>query len=197
MRAIDRAMEGEVFQMLARDVAPRAEISAIARVHPLDYIEAIRAATPTQGHTAIDDETSISPGSFEAALRSAGGVIFAVDEVMTRKVRYAFVATRPPGHHVQVATPKGFLPQSAARFMTKRFDTPADRRARLCLSRLLLDFEFGFRSEPEFEASIIRPARLLPQLIGPLADHLFAGAHALIPPSGRAPNADRRDRSAP
>jgi len=33
------ALESEVFQMLARDVAPRAEISAIERVHPLDYIE--------------------------------------------------------------------------------------------------------------------------------------------------------------
>ena len=108
LRAIEQAMESEVFQMLARDVAPRAEFSAIARVHPLDYIEAIRAATPTQGHTAIDDETSVSPGSFEAALRSAGGAIFAVDEVMTRKVRNAFVATRPPGHHAEVATPMGF-----------------------------------------------------------------------------------------
>jgi acetoin utilization deacetylase AcuC-like enzyme len=108
LRAIERALESEVFQMLARDIAPRAEISAIERVHPLDYIEAIRAATPSQGHTAIDDETSVSPGSFEATLRSAGGAIFAVDEVMTHKVRNAFVATRPPGHHAEVATPMGF-----------------------------------------------------------------------------------------
>ena len=108
LRAIERALESEVFQMLARDVAPRAEISAIERVHPLDYIETIRAGTPTQGRTAIDDDTSMSPGSFEAALRSAGGAIFAVDEVMTRKVRNAFVATRPPGHHAEVATPMGF-----------------------------------------------------------------------------------------
>src|SRR5208283_1701734 len=43
--------------MLARDVAPRAEISSIARVHPLDYIETIRAGTPTQGRTAIDEDT--------------------------------------------------------------------------------------------------------------------------------------------
>ena len=50
----------------------------------------------------------MSPGSFEAALRSAGGAIFAVDEVMTRKVRNAFVVTRPPGHHAEVATPMGF-----------------------------------------------------------------------------------------
>jgi len=108
LRAIERAFESESFQMLARDTAPRAEISAIARVHPLEYIEAIRAATPTQGLTAIDQDTSMSPGTFEAALRSAGGAIFAVDEVMTRKVRNAFVATRPPGHHAELATPMGF-----------------------------------------------------------------------------------------
>ena len=108
LRAVERAFESEIFQMLARDVAPRAEISAIARVHPLEYIEALRAATPTQGHTVIDQDTSMSPGTFEAALRSAGGAIFAVDEVMTRKVRNAFVATRPPGHHAELATPMGF-----------------------------------------------------------------------------------------
>jgi len=108
LRAIDRVLEGEVFQMLARDVAPRAEIAALARVHPLDYIEAIRAATPARGHVAIDQDTSMNPGTFEAALRSAGGGVFAVDEVMTRKARNAFVATRPPGHHCETATPMGF-----------------------------------------------------------------------------------------
>jgi acetoin utilization deacetylase AcuC-like enzyme len=108
LRAIERAFESENFQMLARDSAPRAEFSAIARVHPLDYIEAIRAATPKQGLTAIDQDTSMSPGTFEAALRAAGGAVFAVDEVMTRKVRNAFVATRPPGHHAELATPMGF-----------------------------------------------------------------------------------------
>jgi acetoin utilization deacetylase AcuC-like enzyme len=108
LRVIDRAFESEKFQMLARDTAPRAEISAIARVHPLDYIEALRAAGPSQGYTVIDQDTSMSPGTFEAALRSAGGAVFAVDEVMTRKSRNAFVATRPPGHHAESATPMGF-----------------------------------------------------------------------------------------
>ena len=108
LRAVERVLESENFQMLARDAAPRAEISSIARVHPLEYIEALRAATPTHGHTVIDQDTSMSPGTFEAALRSAGGAVFAVDEVMTRKVRNAFVATRPPGHHAERATPMGF-----------------------------------------------------------------------------------------
>jgi acetoin utilization deacetylase AcuC-like enzyme len=108
LRAIERALESETFQMLARDVAPRAALTAIARVHPQDYIEAIRAAAPKQGLAALDADTSMCPGSFEAALRAAGGAIFAVDEVMDGKVRNAFVATRPPGHHAEVATPMGF-----------------------------------------------------------------------------------------
>jgi acetoin utilization deacetylase AcuC-like enzyme len=108
LRAVERALESEVFQTLARDVAPRADLGAIGRVHPKDYIDAIRAAAPKQGLTAIDQDTSMSPGTYEAALRSAGGAMFAVDEVMGGKVRNAFVATRPPGHHAEAANPMGF-----------------------------------------------------------------------------------------
>jgi acetoin utilization deacetylase AcuC-like enzyme len=108
LRAIERALESEAFQMLARDAAPRADFAAIARVHPRNYIEAIRAATPKEGLIAIDADTLMSPASFEAALRAAGGAVFAVDEVMSGNARNAFVATRPPGHHAEVATPMGF-----------------------------------------------------------------------------------------
>jgi acetoin utilization deacetylase AcuC-like enzyme len=108
LRAVERALESEAFQMLARDVAPRADLAAVARVHPKDYIDAIRAAAPKEGLTALDPDTSMSPGSYEAALRAAGGAVFAVDEVMSGKARNAFVATRPPGHHAEVATPMGF-----------------------------------------------------------------------------------------
>jgi acetoin utilization deacetylase AcuC-like enzyme len=108
LRAIEHALESEVFQMIARDAAPRVELAAIERVHPKEYIDAIRAAAPNQGLKAIDQDTSMSPDSYEAALRSAGGAVFAVDEVMSGKVRNAFVAARPPGHHAEVATAMGF-----------------------------------------------------------------------------------------
>jgi acetoin utilization deacetylase AcuC-like enzyme len=107
-RTVERALEAESFQLLARDAAPRATREMLTRVHPLEYVEAIERATPTQGRVRLDQDTSMSPGSYEAALRAAGGAAFAVDEVMTGKVANAFVAARPPGHHAETATPMGF-----------------------------------------------------------------------------------------
>jgi acetoin utilization deacetylase AcuC-like enzyme len=108
LRAVTRALEAEQFQMLARVSAPSAPLETIALCHPMDYIEEIRDATPRQGLVHIDADTSMSPGSFEAALRAVGGAVHAVDEVMTKKARNAFVATRPPGHHAETARPMGF-----------------------------------------------------------------------------------------
>jgi acetoin utilization deacetylase AcuC-like enzyme len=108
LRAIERAFEDERFQNLARVEAPAASFETIALCHPMDYVAAIRDATPQNGLAQLDADTSMSPGSFEAALRAAGGAVFAVDEVMAGKARNAFVATRPPGHHTETARPTGF-----------------------------------------------------------------------------------------
>ena len=61
-----------------------------------------------QGRVRLDQDTAMSPGSYEAALRAAGGAAFAVDEVMSGKTTNAFVATRPPGHHAELANAMGF-----------------------------------------------------------------------------------------
>jgi len=108
LRAIEAALEAEKFQMLGRVEAPRASLEILALCHPMDYITAIRDATPGEGIVRIDADTSMSPGSFEAALRAAGGAIHAVDEVVGKKAQNAFVATRPPGHHAETARPMGF-----------------------------------------------------------------------------------------
>ena len=108
LRAIERILETEHFQTLAREQAPAASLDTIALCHPMDYIEGIRDATPKDGLVRLDADTSISPGSFEAALRAAGGATRAVDEVMDQSIANAFVATRPPGHHAETAVPMGF-----------------------------------------------------------------------------------------
>ena len=44
----------------------------------------------------------MGPGTLNAARRSAGAVITAVDHVMSGRNRNAFCVVRPPGHHTGV-----------------------------------------------------------------------------------------------
>ena len=109
LRHVLTALEAEEFLPLLREAAPEASEEQLARVHPLDYVQAILAIHPEPGEqVALDADTVMGTGSAVAARRAAGGGVLGVDAVMEGWARAAFVAVRPPGHHAERSRPMGF-----------------------------------------------------------------------------------------
>lgn len=98
----------ESFPELPRSSAPRVTRDQLSRVHPESYIDAVLNQVPESGRASLDPDTWMSPGTGEAALRSAGAAAFAVQAVLTGEHDTAFCATRPPGHHAEPARAMGF-----------------------------------------------------------------------------------------
>jgi len=112
LETILRALDGPEFQPLIRLEAPEAGRAALEQAHHPALVEAILGPLNEQarrdGLAAIDPDTAMSPGSADAALRAAGAVCLAVDEVVDGKILNAFCAVRPPGHHAERGTAMGF-----------------------------------------------------------------------------------------
>ena len=87
---------------------PLATEQQLALVHTPEHIERIKSNSPTSGYYAIDGDTTMNPHTWQAALRSAGGAIAAVDAVMNKKAANAFSCLRPPGHHAEPHQAMGF-----------------------------------------------------------------------------------------
>ncbi|MBC6436693.1 MAG: histone deacetylase family protein [Rhodobacteraceae bacterium] len=108
LEAVFAALSAPAFDALARVEAPEATEDDLLLCHPPGHIATIRASIPQSGLAAIDADTSVSPGSWNAALKGVGGCLHAVDQVLSDAARNAFVATRPPGHHAEGTRPMGF-----------------------------------------------------------------------------------------
>lgn len=108
LRAIERALGAKDFAALKREEAPRADLGAIERVHPKAFIAEVEASIPKELHNRLEPDTVVSPGSWEAVLRSNGAVIRGVDQVVAGDVNNAFCAVRPPGHHAEPSRAMGF-----------------------------------------------------------------------------------------
>lgn len=76
--------------------------------HTHNYFETVKRDVISGARELSTGDTIICPRSLDIALRAAGGVMNAVDAVMTGKVNNAFCAIRPPGHHARPDQGMGF-----------------------------------------------------------------------------------------
>jgi len=149
LRAIMQQLEQSGTLARVTRIEPRkAEDEWITQVHTPNYVASLKQHAPTSGRVSLDPDTSMSPGSLNAAYLAAGGALAGVDAIMAGQVDQVFCAVRPPGHHAEAGRAMGFCLYNnvaiAARYVQKKHG----------LSRVLIvdwDVHHGNGTQHSFE----------------------------------------------
>jgi acetoin utilization deacetylase AcuC-like enzyme len=84
--------------------ATREELERVHRPYFIDFI----AQSAGKAMTMLDSDTVATAETYDTARLAAGGVMNAIDSVVSGETDNAFALVRPPGHHAQAAEAAGF-----------------------------------------------------------------------------------------
>jgi acetoin utilization deacetylase AcuC-like enzyme len=85
-----------------------ADLQWVHLVHPAAYVEHVRKACESGARFLDSGDTTVCSQSYEIALLGVGGVLAAIDAVMSKRVNNAMCVIRPPGHHAEAEQAMGF-----------------------------------------------------------------------------------------
>lgn len=106
---IDHLKKSELWKNLLRITPSPADTKWILKVHTADHLKSVKEKCE-RGIAVLDREgdTHVCRESYAVALLAVGGVLAGIDAVMSGKVKNAFCAVRPPGHHAESSRTMGF-----------------------------------------------------------------------------------------
>ena len=96
-----------IWQRLEQIPFEPATPAQMLRVHSGEHLQHVRELAESGGGMA-DRDTVVSPLSYRAALTAAGGLVKAVETVVSGRVEGVFALVRPPGHHASLDKSMGF-----------------------------------------------------------------------------------------
>jgi acetoin utilization deacetylase AcuC-like enzyme len=105
---VDRLKQNGVLKDLVKLKPTAAPLEWITTVHTPEYVERVRKSCQAGIGYVDSPDAPASRGSYEAALNAVGGVQAAIDAVVEGRIRNAFCAIRPPGHHALKDKAMGF-----------------------------------------------------------------------------------------
>ncbi|CAN2040310.1 Histone deacetylase [Candidatus Magnetomoraceae bacterium gMMP-15] len=88
--------------------ASKADLKWLETVHKKQYIESLEQACLENQKFFGSQDNAMCSETYNTALLAVGGILDTIDLVMNKKIKNAFCAVRPPGHHAEEAEGMGF-----------------------------------------------------------------------------------------
>ena len=108
-RAIREAIELRGLDQRCNRIEPRpVTVEELMRVHSAEYLHRLEMVSASGGAYMDSPESCLSEGSLETAAMAAGSVVEAACAVAEGRIKRAFCAVRPPGHHAEREYSTGF-----------------------------------------------------------------------------------------